>query len=172
MNHTSFARTLVAALFFFPAWCDTGLMPLNEPAGISGVIRFKNWPPADSVRELRLVAFETYPNDSLGILAALLGGRAAVYPELSVSGGLPKFVDALNYSWTTKQGVNLQLKKYDYFVVAQQYGPNILSDWRPAGVYSTVPNSFEPAPVRLLLHRILPNIDIQVDFHNPPPKPW
>jgi hypothetical protein len=26
--------------------------------------------------------------------------------------------------------------------------------------------------VRVLLHRIAPNIDIQVDFHNTPPKPW
>jgi hypothetical protein len=63
------------------------------------------------------------------------------------------------------------VKKYDYFVVAWQYGPNILSDWAPAGVYSTVPYSNVPAPVRVLLHRI-GRADLYVDFHKPPPKPW
>ena len=32
--------------------------------------------------------------------------------------------------------------------------------------------AFEPAPLRVLLHRTTENVDIQVDFHNLPPVPW
>lgn len=155
------------------AGCDTGLAPINEPSGFSGVIRFKNWPPADSVRDLRIVAFETYPRDSAGILLTLLSGRAAVYPaDLSSKGSLPKFVDSTPYEFNTKNGINLKVQQYNYIVVAQLYGSNSFTDWRPAGVYTTEPNTFNPSPVRVLLHKITPNIDIEVDFHNPPPKPW
>jgi len=175
MNRIRSGLLFLAALFFFYySGCDTGLEPPTGESGFSGVIRFTNWPStADSVRELRLVAFEEYPSDSTGIIYALLSGRAAVYPpDLSSKGSLPKFVDTVAYTFNTKNGINLQVQTYAYIVVAQQYGPNIFTDWRPAGVYSTQPNSFEPAPVRVLLHRVATNIDIQVDFHNPPPKPW
>jgi hypothetical protein len=173
MNRIRIGLSFLAALFFFYSGCDTGLEPPTGESGFSGVIRFTNWPPADSVRELRVVAFEEYPTDSSGIISALLSGRAAVYPsDLSSKGSLPKFVDTVSYTFNTKNGINLQVQEYAYVVVAQQYGPNIFTDWRPAGVYTTQPNSFEPALVRVLLHRIATNIDIQVDFHNPPPKPW
>lgn len=173
MNRLRRAAFVLASVAFLFSGCDTGLGPLTESSGFSGLIRFRNWPPADSVRDLRLVAMETYPTDSASILLALLAGRAAVYPaDLSSKGSLPKFVDSVAFSFTTKDGINLKVQQYGYIVVAQLYGPNSFSDWRPAGVYTTKPNSFEPAPLRVLLHRITPNIDILVDFHNPPPKPW
>lgn len=162
-------RSFLVGFFLFPS-CDTGLSPLNEPSGFSGVVHFRHWPPPDSVRELRIVAFERYPTDSAGIIAALLAGQAAVYPELERR--LPTFVDSIEYEFTTKKGLNLKVTNYEYVIVAQQYGPNVLTDWRPAGVYSARPHSFEPAPVRVLLHRIIPNINIDVDFNNPPPRPW
>jgi hypothetical protein len=160
----------VAILMLSLSACDEGLGPLNEPSGFSGVIRFTNWPPADSVRELRLVAFTEYPNDSSGILVALLEGRAVVYPPVGTS-GFRTFVDTIQYEFTT-QGTNLQVRTYNYVALAQRYGPSSFTDWQPAGVYTTQPNSFDPAPVRILLHRITPNIDIEVDFRNLPPKPW
>ncbi len=164
------ATTLCAALMLFSSGCDTGLLPLNEQSGFRGVVRFKNWPSPDSVRELRIVAFEAFPTDSAGILVALLEGRAAIYPPLEKR--LPTFVDSIEYEFTTKEGLNLQSKNYAYIILAQQYGPNVLTDWQPAGVYTFLPNTFTPAPVRVLLHRITPNIDIDVDFRNLPPKPW
>jgi hypothetical protein len=152
------------------AGCDTGLSPIDEPSGITGVIRFSNWPPPDSCRQIRLAAFESYPADSSGILLALVSGKAVIFPATLTGSGLDRFVDSLTYEWTTKN-TNLQVAKYDYFVVAWQYGPNIFSDWAPAGVYTVTPNSSAPAPVRVLLHRIS-RYDINVDFHNLPPKPW
>src|SRR5512141_100124 len=150
----------IAVLFFSYSGCDKGLEPPTGESGFSGVIRFKNWPSADSVREIRLVAFEEYPSDSSGILLTLLSGRGALYPpDLSAKGSLPKFVDSVAYTFNTKNGINLQVQLYAYVVVAQQYGPNVFTDWRPAGVYTTRPNSFDPAPVRVVLHRVAPNID-------------
>jgi hypothetical protein len=173
MNRIRLATLFLLSIILLSSGCDTGLGPINEPSGFSGVIRFKNWPPADSVRDLRIVVFEKYPSDSAGILITLLAGRAAVYPaDLSSKGSLPKFVDSAPYLFNTKNGINLKVQQYNYIVVAQLYGPNSFTDWRPAGVYTTEPNTFNPSPVRVLLHRIVPNIDIEVDFHNPPPKPW
>jgi hypothetical protein len=166
-RYAAFVFLLVAATS-----CNTGLAPLNEPSGFRGVIRFKNWPRPDSVQAISLVAFEKYPTDSSGIIPGLFAGIIAVYPDLSPEHRLPKYVDSIQYEFTLKNGINLQLKNYEYIILAQQYGPNVLTDWRPAGVYSTGTNSFTPSPVRVLLHRIIPAINIAVDFSNPPPKPW
>lgn len=160
---------LLVFLLLVPG-CDTGLGPLNEPSGFSGVIRYTNWPSADSLRAIRLVAFESYPSDSSGILIALLTGKATVYPIIGQP-NLPSYVDETAYVFTTT-GTTLQIKEYDYVAVAVQYGPNILTDWWPVGVYTKEAGTFNPSPVRVLLHRITPGIDINVDFHNRPPRPW
>jgi len=167
MRRTAF---LLALLILWGAGCDKGLEPLNEPSGFSGVIRFKNWPPPDSMLELRLVAFEQYPSDTSNIIRSLLSGEAVVYPPVGAT-GFAKFVDSIPYVFSN-EGAVIKVTKYDYVVVAHRYGTNFLADWKPAGVYTTTPNSFEPAPVLVLLHRIIPGINIEVDFNNPPPKPW
>lgn len=173
MHRINFLSFLLIPFLFLGPGCDKGLEPPTGETGFSGVIHFTNWPSADSVRELRLVAFEQFPSDSTGILTSLLTGRAALFPpDLSSKGSLPKFVDTAQYTFTTKNGINLQVQEYAYVVIAQQYGPNVFTDWRPAGVYTLKANSFDPTPVRVLLHRVVQNIDILVDFHNPPPKPW
>jgi hypothetical protein len=175
MNRKRAAAALLAGAILLWSGCDTGLGPVNEPAGFSGTIRFKNWPPADSVREVRIVAFEKFPADSAGVFLALLNYKAALYPpDLSSRGSLPKFVDTVSYRFSTRasEGLNLKVQQYEYVVVAVQYGPNVLTDWNPVGVYTMHPGTFEPAPLRVLLHRITPHIDFDVDFHNLPPKPW
>jgi hypothetical protein len=178
MNRSGTASIVLLALTLLTSACDTGLTPLNEPSGFSGVIRFTNWPPPDSVLELRLVAFKEFPRDSASILIALIQGRVVVYPPLGTAGfskyadsSKTKLADSLRFEITTK-GTSLEAIQYGYIALALRYGTNILTDWRPAGVYTTTPNSFDPAPVRVLLHKIIRNIDISVDFHNPPPKPW
>ena len=178
MKHNPPFAALVAIFFVFISGCDKGLEPLNEPSGFSGVIHYKNWPPPDSLLELRIAAFTEYPTDSSGILTALLSGKAVVYPQvtsgvqtaLKVLGG-DRQADTVHYAFTT-EGTTLQVATYNYVVVAWRYGPNFFADWRPAGVYAVNPDSFVPAPVRILLHRITPDVDIYVDYHNLPPKPW
>jgi hypothetical protein len=163
-------RIFFGALLLVCAGCDSELGPLAGASGFSGTIRFKNWPSADSIHDMRIVVFETYPSDSAGILATLLAGHGAVYPAIGTK--FPAFVDSLPYVFTTTDGTNLQVKSYEYVIVAQQFGPNVLADWRPVGVYPALPGSFIPEPVRVILHHVIPGIDIRVDFQNPPPKPW
>ena len=157
------------AFLLFSGGCDSELGPLQSPSGFSGVIRFRNWPPADSVHDMRLVVFESYPADSSGILPTLLAGHGAVYPAIGTK--FPSFVDSLPYVFTTTDGTNLQIQNYAYVIVAQQYGPNVLADWRPVGVYPAAAGSFTPAPVRVILHHVVSGIDMLVDFHDLPPKP-
>jgi hypothetical protein len=161
---------MAGALLLLMSACNEELGPLREASGFSGVIRFKNWPPADSVHDMRLVAFEGYPRDSAGILASLIAGHGAAFPAIGTK--FPSFIDSLPYTFTTSDGTNLKVTNYEYVIVAQQYGPNILTDWQPVGVYPVLPGSFVPAPVRVILHHVIPGIDISVDFHNLPPKPW
>ncbi len=179
LNHDRAAhvlfRRLIGTLLFLAVFicdgCHEELGPLNEPSGFSGVIRFKNWPPATDIKEMRLVALEEIPRDSSGVIPLLLAGKAAVYPPLP-GDYFQTLVDSIAYEFTEKSGTNLQVMNYPYVAVWYQYGSNILHDWRPAGVYSTGPGSFDPVPVRVLLHRITSHVDIQVDFKNLPPLPW
>jgi hypothetical protein len=171
----------VAAFFLivcalFPG-CDRGLGPITEDTGFSGIITFKNWPPPDSVLELRLVAFEEYPADSSGIIAALLAGHAAIYPHVT-TGVLPslailgnKSADTVHYTFT-KEGTILKEVTYNYIVLGWRYGPNYFADWAPVGVYTDKPGTFIPGSVTVRERRMREHVDITVDFHNLPPKPW
>lgn len=178
MNTVRYAATLVILLLLFSAGCDTGLQPPPlEPTGFSGVIRFRNWPSADSVQELRLIAFPSYPSDSSSILLDILNGSAIVYPQIGQPNLLRDttqqvlFAQSIHYAFTAN-GTTLKPGVYNYLALAWRYGPNVFSDWRPAGVYSTGPGPFDPAPVRVYSNRNTPGIDINVDYANLPPKPW
>lgn len=171
MTHSRRAISILAFLALLLPACNEELGPLNEPSGFAGVIRFRNWPALTDIHEMRLVAFEEVPTDSAGILPMLIAGKAAVYPPL----GQDYFqagVDSVEYEFTEKSGTNLKLKTYPYVAVMYQYGPSILTQWRPGGVYSNGPGPFDPAPLRVLLHRVQRNVDFLVDFNNLPPPPW
>ena len=177
MNRAPYAATLFTVLLLFSSGCDTGLGPPDAPSGFSGVIRFKNWPPADSVQELRLIVFPEYPSDSASILLDLLYGYAIAYPQIGQKNLLLDttqhvlFADSIRYSFTSA-GTTLKVGVYSYLALAWRYGPNVFADWRPAGVYTTGPGPFDAAPVRVLLHQTVTGFDILADFRNPPPKPW
>ncbi len=171
-NHT---RHLIGGLLLvgilFCSGCNEELGPLNEPSGFSGIIRFRNWPLATDIKEMRLVALTEIPKDSTSVIPLLLAGKAAVYPPLP-GDYFQTLVDSIVYEFTDKSGTNLQVKDYPYVAVWYQFGDNILHDWRPAGVYTKGPGPFDPAAVHVILHRVLPNVDILVDFNNLPPYPW
>ncbi len=183
MNYRSLVLAAsVLVLIAFSAGCDRGLGPITEDTGFSGTITYKNWPRADSVYGLRLVALEEYPTDSTGLMIALLNGHAAVYPHLTTGvipseailgfvAGDAKHADTINYVFT-KEGTVLKTVTYNYVVLAWQYGPNVFADWAPVGVYTEKPGTFDPAPVFVQDRRMREHIDIIADFHNLPPKPW
>jgi hypothetical protein len=167
---------LPAVCLLVLAGCDKGLAPpapepWTEFSGFSGVLHFQNWPPLDSVQELRVVAFRHFPSDSSSILQLLISGEAVVYPPIGAKSLLRYGADTISYVMTTDSS-SLQVGTYEYVVVAQKYGSNIFTDWKPAGLYTKTIGSFDRAPVEVVLHRITPGLDIYCDFHNPPPKPW
>lgn len=171
-----FYAALPAVCLLLLAGCDRGLAPpapepLSQFSGFSGMIHFTNWPPLDSVQELRVVAFRKFPDDSASILQLLVSGEAVVYPAIGTKSLLQYGADTTSYIMTD-DSTALQVGVYEYVVVAQKYGSNIFTDWRPAGVYTTTPGSFTPAPIEVIPRRIVPGYDIYVDFHNLPPKPW
>jgi len=151
--------------FYFS--CDHGLAPPEEeippePTGIAGTLYFRNWPPPDSLFDLRLVVFKNYPPTN--ILGELLSGNAFVYPPLD-STNLPFYVDSLQYLMKLPAG------RYEYVVVAQQFGPNLYSDWRAVGQYDTDTDSL-PTPIEVKENRLLKGIDVFVDFKNLPVQPF
>ncbi|GIV53496.1 MAG: hypothetical protein KatS3mg039_0014 [Candidatus Kapaibacterium sp.] len=160
---------LLATVAFLALCCNSGLDPTALPpeASISGRLIVRggsaSYPPRDSLVDLRVVAFRTIPRDS-SIIAAVLSGQA-YFTQTSV-------LDSSNYHITiaftdgTPEPLTLE-----YIAVAQQYGSNVFRDWRVVGVYSH-DSLWTPKAVTLTrgVHRT--DIDITIDFRNPPPQPF
>jgi hypothetical protein len=149
--------------------CDHGLDPAPQQqaaqvTGISGTIYFSNWPPADSLYDLRIVAFRNFP--PLDIFNEVLNGQALVYPPISGSEGLPFNVDSVAYT------MELETGEFKYITVAQQFGPVYTADWRSAGQYDITPQDSLPSAVMIESGVTLEHIDIYVDFDNLPIQPF
>ena len=73
------------------ASCDGGLAPPEREAGppyITGLITYRNWPPADSIRDLRLVLFKNFPpGDYILELQADdgKGNKSTIFPYFEVN---------------------------------------------------------------------------------------
>ena len=67
MNYRTlgFTASVLVLMAFFQG-CDRGLGPITEDTGFSGTITYKNWPRADSIYGLRLVALEDIPRTAPG----------------------------------------------------------------------------------------------------------
>jgi hypothetical protein len=138
--------------------CDHGLEPppATKP-GFGGRITYVgNWPPADSIYLLAVVAFKTFPPTN--ILADILSGNAVYDTSLS------RNVEFQDYQILTDPAT------FQYIVVAQQYGPDIFSQWRVIGTYSDNPSQGTPKSVVVSPETFVTSIDITVDFDHPPPQ--
>ncbi len=142
--------------------CNQGLSPADSavgqgPSGIAGTLYFSNWPPTDSLYDLRLVVFKTFPPED--ILSALLTGQAFAYPPID-SLHLPFYVDSLDYQ------IELPPGTYDAVTVAYRYGPVILSDWALVGVFHRpdAPTDTIPDPVTVEPGQLTREVNIRVDF--------
>ncbi len=165
---------VIIALFFgilFYAGCDEGIQaPATSPtggtgiSGFSGIITYKNWPPPDSLLNLRLVAFRKFPPGN--ILTEVTTDSAIIYPPLVGGSSLPFNVDTTHYFTPASAG------EYKYVVVAQQYGPNVLTDWRAIGQYDLDTNLAVPSAIQVPVHDTLKHVDINVDFNHLPPQPF
>lgn len=162
---------VILALLMTGAWsCNKGIEPSPAPSSpsptgwMAGTIRYQHWPPADSIYDLRLVAFRNMPSGNINIFNEFLAGNAFAYPPIGQSALQPFFVDSLSYLCGLPPGV------FHYVAVAQQYGPNLYADWRPVGVYVDS-GSVSPASVTITTNDTTFHVNINVDFANPPPPP-
>ncbi len=149
---------LAFCCLFLYSTCDHGLeLPPPVKPGFGGRIAYKGkWPPPDSVKLLAVVGFKRYPPSN--IVGDVLSGEAVFDTTLR------RNVDFEDYKILTDPG------KFEYVIVAQQYGANIFSDWRIIGVYSDDPERRQPRTVEIVKDTFVPNVNINVDFDHLPPQ--
>lgn len=141
--------------------CDTGLRPEPDKTSyLKGTIRYidslENWKSADSIKDLRVVAFKNFP--PVSVLEEVIGGRAYFTMQ-----SLPTFVKSSEFIIEIKDApVTL-----NYIAVAQQFGG--LIDWRVVGLYSQIKDS---AAILKIEQGKTYNITIDVDFKNLPKQPF
>lgn len=154
--------------FLLLSRCDHGLNP-NEAAnniastpGFGGIVRIVSaLPPPDSLRDLRVVAFRNYPPKDIVLEVAT---KQAVFTDSTLN-----FKDKV-ISYKIQQAE--VIGEFKYVVVAQQYGANILTDWRVVGVYTITSDVTKPSSIMIPTGTFLNNINMDVDFYNLPPQPF
>lgn len=161
-----FVAALAVLLSAFLSSCDGGLDPTTVPDEtiVVGTVEFVGasaaWPPADSVKEVRVVGFRSFPPEDL--ISEVLSGKAFI------SDTLPTFTDFATFRLELSKPIPSELQ---YIAVALRFGDNLFEDWRVVGVYATEANHKQ--------HRALPiqpgatnTANIKVVFSDPPPQPF
>ncbi|MBZ0243968.1 MAG: hypothetical protein K8F24_12175, partial [Bacteroidales bacterium] len=106
--------------------CNEGLAPpeLSEKTTVKGIVFYKdgeaNWPPADSIKDLRVAAFKDYPPKD--IINEILSGNAYFTAE-----SLPINASSSTFSLDIYDAPT----EINYVAVAQNYGG--IMEWRALG---------------------------------------
>jgi hypothetical protein len=149
---------------------DHGIEPKPpESSGFSGTVRFLNeWP--DSIKRIFIVIFENpllTPGDftilNLKFLSREIPLGAAIY-EFS----------SLDSAYIPSTPVPFPSGTYAYVAVVQQSTEEISlarKDWFVSGVYYTPGDTSKPGTMIIPDSTFVRNINIFVDFNNPPPQP-
>ena len=149
--------------------CDKGITPGEPagPAGFEGKVTFiGTWP--DSIKRTHVVVFKN----------PILTSDDFFPPNLSF------VVDSIPYSSSVYSFNSLEDNyipifqlapgNYSYVVVAQSKTPDISlarKDWFVVGVYCINGDQNNPAALSILPGRVTNDVNITVDFNNPPPQP-
>jgi hypothetical protein len=147
--------------------CDHGISPRVEPprTGFSGKIIFKNnWP--NDIYQTRVVAFR----ETIRTIADFNLFNIAFISD-TIPFGVREFVYESDKNPLLSPSPGTTLK---YIVVAQSIVPNPLprrQDWRVAGVYYSPEDSTKYGSITIEEGVFKRNIDIIVDFNNPPSQP-
>jgi hypothetical protein len=152
--------------------CDHGIEPrpvLPEPPGFSGIIRFINeWP--DSIKRTFIVVFEN---------PLLTPGDFTIQNLKFLSREIPLGVQTYQYSsldsaYIPQTPGPFQPGTYAYVAVVQQSTINLSfarKDWFVSGVYYANGDTTKPGTIVVPDSTFVKNINIIVDFNNPPPQP-
>ncbi len=147
--------------------CDHGIAPRVEPprTGFSGKITFKNQWPSD-IYQTRVVAFRETIKTVADFNIMNIGFISDTIPY-----GVSEFIYESDKNPLIEPAEGSTLK---YIVVAQAIVPNPLprrQDWRVAGIYFSPEDSTKFGSVTIEKGVFKRNIDIVVDFNNPPIQP-
>lgn len=143
--------------------CDHGIEPPTSEkpnTGISGTVYYSNWDSAGYIERLKIVFFNDFPPPP-NLANEILSGNTNAFPK-SLTESMPFNVD------TTQYQIELKAGEYKYITVAQQFGPDVFTEWRSVGQYNQTPGDSLPTPVTVLQDSMLQNINIYVDFDNLP----
>lgn len=154
-------------VFILIIGCDHGIAPRIEPprTGFSGKITFKNnWP--NDIYQTRVVAFRDTIRTVADFNLFNIGFISDTIPY-----GVREFIYESDKNPLIEPQAGTTLK---YIVVAQSIVPNPLprrQDWRVAGIYYSPQDTTKYGSVSIENGVFKRNIDIVVDFNNPPVQP-
>lgn len=149
--------------------CDKGIEPADQvgPSGFGGTVTFKgNWP--EGITRTHLVVFKSevktvsdffLPNLSFVIDSIPNGAKSFTYNSID---------NPFSTIFTFSPG------SYSYVVVAQQKTKLITferKDWFVVGVYCINGDQTKPKTILVMPGKITNDVNILVDFGNPPPQP-
>lgn len=149
--------------------CNSGLEPISATqtymrGSITYVSDSTTFPKADSLRDLRVVAFKEIPRDT-NVLLTILSGNAIFTSQSLLDSSSYKLDVPIQDSLATN-GIT-----YKYICVAQQFGSNLNSDWRVVSIYSTTGNNV-PASINFKRGTQRNDVNFTIDWRNIPPQPF
>jgi hypothetical protein len=156
----------------FSISCDHGIEPkpvLSSPPGFSGTVRFiSEWP--DSVKRSFLVVFkDPLQSDSdFTILNLKFLSR-----EIPLKVQTHEF-SSLDSAYIPQTPGPFPSGSYSYVAVVQQSTENLSlarKDWFVSGVYYANGDTTKPGTMVIPDSTFVENINIRVNFNNPPPQP-
>lgn len=141
--------------------CQSGLNPeIQKNSKLMGKLIFtserESFPPADSIKDMRVVAFKTYPPTN--VVADVLTGNAYFTDQT-----LDYSQDTVDFEITIPEPP-VELK---YIVAGYQYGT--IMEWRVIGVYHQNNDSISSLNIDKGKNY---EIEIFVDWKNLPPQPF
>ena len=149
------------------AGCNEGLNPDSAVVeGFGGTITYiSKIPPADSLRDLRVVAVPYYPIDTTfsSILLKVTQGIIS-YSPATIAAGDSGTVN--HYQMVVKPGT------YNYVAVVQQYGSDVFTQWKVVSVYGATHGTTAHAVVVVNNNTFIDHINFVVDFYHLPPQPF
>jgi len=161
---------LAIAFFFFVISCDHGIEPLEaETSGFSGAITYvSDWP--DSVQRSFLVVFQ---DPLVSDTNFTIFNLKFLSQEIPLGASVNNF-SSLDSAYIPPDPGPFPAGTYAYIAVVQQSTPNLSlarKDWFVSGVYYANGDTTQPGAMIIPDNTFVRNINITVDFNNPPPQP-
>lgn len=162
--------SFIIIFFFLAIACDHGIEPLEaETSGFGGTITFvSEWP--DSVKRSFLVVFkDPLVSDTNFTIFNLKYLSTEIPPDVLVHN-----YTSLDSSYIPPEPGPFPAGTYGYVAVVQQSTDNLSlarKDWFVSGVYFANGDTTQPGTMVIPDSTFVRNINITVDFNNPPPQP-